>query len=133
MDHPPVGDGVETGLTQNATIARRRRWHHRRDLRFLIVVGAVLAAYYGYGFTTSFERVTDRLQARLAQGPARVNITITTRFAPEAFHMGLYQEYGSLRGTKGNTALLFRVKPSNVDSLSRRYWITEIDLIPSKR
>ena len=118
---------------QNAAVARPRRWHHRRDFRFLIVVGAVLAAYYGHGFATSFDRVTDRLYARLAQHPPRVNIAVTTRFAPEAFHMGLYQEYGSLRGTKGNTAILFRVKPSDVESLSRRYWITEIDLIPSNR
>lgn len=124
---------MEAGLTQNSTVARRRRWYQRRDLRFLIVVGAVLAAYNGHGFATSFDRVTDRLHARLAQNPPRVNITVTTRFAPEAFHMGLYQEYGSLRGTKGKTALLFRVKPSDIESLSRRYWITEIDLIPSNR
>ncbi len=112
--------------------ARHRRWHQRRDLRFLILVGAVLAAYYGYGFATSFDRVTDRLHARLAQHPARVNIAVTTEFAPEAFHMALYQDYGSMRGTRGKTAILFRVRPSDIATLSRRYWITEIDLIPPK-
>ena len=37
-----------------------------------------------------------------------------------------------MRGTKGNTAILFRVTPSAVAQLSRRYWIEEIDL-ESKR
>ncbi len=97
-----------------------------------MVVGAVLAAYNGHGFVTSFERVTERLHVRLAQRPARVNIAVTTEFAPESFHMALYQEYGSMRGTRGNTAILFRVKPSDIESLSRRYWIKQIDLIPSK-
>lgn len=124
---------METGLTPNAAVARHRRWHRRRDLRFLMFVGAVLAAYYGHGFATSFDRVTERLHARLAQHPGRVNIAITTEFAPEAFHMALYQDYGSMRGTKGNTAILFRVRPSDIEALSRRYWITEIDLIPSNR
>ena len=107
----------------------RWRWIYRRDLRFLALVGAVLAAYFGYGYLTSFDRVTDRLAARLAQSPSRVNIAITTNFAPEAFHMELYQRFGSLRGTKGNTAVLFRVTPSAVAQLSHRYWIKEIDLV----
>lgn len=124
---------MAAGLTPNTAVARRRRWHQRRDLRFLIMVGAVLAAYYGYGFATSFDRVTDRLHARLAQHPARVNIAVTTEFAPEAFHMALYQDYGSMRGTRGKTAILFRVRPSDIATLSRRYWITEIDLIPPQR
>ena len=107
----------------------RRRWIYRRDLRFLVLVGAVLASYFGYGYVTSFDRVTHRLADRLAENPPRVNIAIMTKFAPEAFHMEVYQRYGSLRGTKGNTAILFRVTPSAVAQLSRRYWITKIDLV----
>ena len=118
---------------RDRSAASRRRWHHRRDLRFLMVVGAVLAAYFGFGYATSFDRVTARLSARLAEDPSRVNIAVTTRFAPEAFHMELYQRYGSLRGTRGNTAILFRVKPSAVGQLSRRYWIHRIDLAASDK
>lgn len=114
-------------------IVRARRWHRRRDLRFLMVVGAVLAAYYGYGHATSAGRITDRLHARLAEGPGRVNIVVTTGFAPEAFHMGVYQRYGSMRGTQGNGAILFRVRQSDVAWLSRRYWVEKVDLAPSTR
>jgi len=116
-----------------ARIARPRRWHRRRDLRFLMVVGAMLAAYHGYGYATGSGRITDRLHARLAENPGRVNIVVTTGFAPETFHMGVYQRYGSMRGTQGNGAILFRVRPSDVAWLSRLYWVEKIDLAPSTR
>lgn len=111
--------------------AQRRRWLDRRDLRFVMAVGAILLAYFGYGYATSFDRITARLSDQLANNPSRVNIAITTNFAPEAFHMELYQRFGSMRGTTGNTALLFRVRPSAVAELSRRYWIKKIDLVSS--
>ncbi len=110
-----------------------RRWHRRRDVRFVAVIMACLAAYYGYGFATSSARITDRLQARLAQDPARVNIDVTAKFPPEAFHMGVFQRYGSMRGTSGRTATLFRVKPADVKFLSRKYWIEKIDLAAVRR
>ena len=47
--------------------------------------------------------------------------------------MGRYQRYGSMRGTQGNGAILFRVRPSDVVWLSRRYWIEKVDLAPSTR
>ena len=122
-----------TSLTGDGSAISRRRWFHRRDLRFLMTVGAILAAYFGYGYATSFDRVTTRLALLLAENPSRVNISVTTKFAPEAFHMELYQRYGSLRGTKGNSAILFRVKPSAVAQLSRRYWIRQIDLVSSNK
>ena len=43
-----------------------------------------------------------------------MNIEVTTEFPPEAFHMGIYQNLGSVRGSKGNTTTLFRVKPADV-------------------
>ena len=61
------------------------------------------------------------------------NVVVTTAFAPKAFHMGLYQRYGSMRGTQGNGAILFRVRPSDIVWLWRRYWIEKIDLAPSTR
>ena len=123
-----------TSLTRNRSAAPRRRWFYRRDLRFMMTVGAILLAYFAYGYATSFGRVTERLSVRLAENPSRVNIAVTTNFPPEAFHMELYQSFGSLRGTTGNTAILFRVKPSAVAQLSRRYWITKIDLVsPDKK
>lgn len=124
-----MGHGVETGLTvPDASQPVRRRWYHRRDLRFVMVVAAILAAYYGYAFATGSGRITDRLHARLAEYPKRVNINVTTKFPPEAFHIGIYQRYGGMRGTRGSTATIFRVRPSDIRRLSRKYWIERIEL-----
>lgn len=109
---------------------RGRRWHHRRDARFLIVVGVILGLYYGHGYVNGPSRISDRLHERLDQGENRVNILVTSKFPPEVFHMGVYQELGSVRGTTGSTTTLYKVKPANVRALSRRYWIEKIDLAP---
>ncbi len=115
-------------MGQPNTKFRRRRWHHRRDIRFLIVVAAVLAAYSGYGYVTGPGRTTDRLQAALDMDPPTVNIRVTAKFAPEAFHMGVYQDLGAMRGNKGNTTTLYRVTPGNVRKLARKYWVERVDL-----
>jgi hypothetical protein len=107
---------------------RRRRWYHRRDIRFLIVVAAILGGYSGYGYITGPGRISDRLQAALDRDPPTVNIRITAKFPPEAFHIGVYQNYGAMRGSEGSTTTLFRMKPSDVRMLSRKYWVERVDL-----
>ena len=113
---------------QASTEFRRRRWFHRRDLRFLIVVAAILMVYSGYGYVTGPGRITDRLQAALDRDPPTVNIRVTAKFPPEIFHIGVYQNHGAMRGTDGNTTTLFRVTPGDVRTLSRKYWVERVDL-----
>ncbi len=113
---------------QASTEFRRRRWHHRRDIRFLIAVAAILRVYFGYGYVTGPGRITDRLQAALDSDPPTVNIRVTAKFPPEIFHIGVYQNHGAMRGTDGNTTTLFRVTPGDVRDLSRKYWVERVDL-----
>ncbi len=109
---------------------RKRRWHHRRDVRFLLVVTVCLAIFIGYGYFTGPTRITDRLHKALDAGPERVNIVVTAKFPPEEFHMGIYQDVGAMRGSDGKSSTLFRVKPRDVQALARHYWIERIDLAP---
>jgi hypothetical protein len=111
---------------------RKRRWHHRRDVRFMLVVVACFAIFVGYGHITGPSRISDRLRAALDAGPKRVNIVVTAKFPPEEFHMGIYQDVGAMRGSKGKSSTLFRVKPRDVKMLARHYWIVNIDLAPKK-
>lgn len=109
----------------------RRSWTYRRDVRFVLFVGLIVGGYQLWGYVTGPTRLTDRLAAQLAAGPKRLNIVVTSKFAPEAFHMGIYQELGSMRGSSGNSATLYRVRPAGVRKLSRYYWIEQIDLAKS--
>ena len=112
----------------------KRHWHNRRDVRFLFVVTVCLAIFIGYGYVTGPSRISDRLQTALDAGPERVNIVVTAKFPPEEFHMGIYQDVGAMRGSKGKSSTLFRVKPRDVQALARHYWIERIDLAsPLKR
>jgi hypothetical protein len=135
MDHPALGPGVDADLKmagdeENPTAFRKRRWHRRRDIRFLAVVALYLAIFNGYGYFTGPSRISDRLQQALDTGAARVNIVVTAKFPPEEFHLGIYQDVGAMRGSKGNTSTLFRVKRADVRALARHYWIDRIDLAP---
>lgn len=120
-------------LTRSSSKPRKRRWYHRRDVRFLIVIGALLVIYFGAGFVQGPSRISESLHEKLGEDPKTVNIEVTTEFPPEAFHMGVYQNLGSVRGSKGNTTTLFRVKPADVRWLSRKYWIERIDLAPDPK
>ncbi len=114
---------------QASTEFRRRRWYHRRDIRFVTVVAAILAAYSGYGYATGPGRITDRLRVALDRDPATVDIRVTAKFPPEIFHIGVYQNHGAMRGTEGSTTTLFRVTPGDVRALSRKYWVERVDLV----
>ena len=117
---------AEAEPTQGAF--RRRRWYHRRDVRFVGVVAATLIAFYSYGFITGPDKISSALAELLSSGKTRINIQVETLFAPEAFHISVYQDLGSMRGSEGKITTLHRVKPADVHTLSRKYWVAKIDL-----
>jgi len=119
--------------TQALTAPKKRPWHGRRDIRFIIAVAVFVAMFYGHGYINGPLRLSDDLRIALGENPAKVDIVITSKFPPEQFHMSIFQDLGSLRGTKGGKAILFGVRPADVRSLSRRYWIVNIDLAKKSR
>lgn len=108
-----------------------KRWSEHPTVRFLALALALLAAYHGYLYVTGPSRMTDRLRARLAQGPPTVNVLVTVKFPPEEFHIRLLQQVGNMRGVEGSTAKLYTVSPAAVRYVSRHYWIHRIDLAPA--
>ena len=115
------------------TARKLTRWGEHPTVRFLALAFALLAAYNGYLYLTGPSRMTDRLRARLAQGPATVNVLVTAKFPPEEFHIRLLQQVGNMRGVEGSTAKLYGVSPADVRYLARHYWIRTIDLAPDGR
>jgi hypothetical protein len=108
------------------------RWREHPTVRFLALALGLLAAYHGYLYATGPSRMSDRLRARLAEGPAAVDVLVTAKFPPEEFHVRLFQQAGNMRGVEGSTATLYAVPPAGVRDLARHYWIRAIDLAPGR-
>ena len=112
---------IETGF-------RRRRWYHRRDVRFVSLIAAFVIAFQAYGYITGPSRIGGDVQARIDQGAETIDILVTANFKAEAFHMEIYQELGALAGEEGDAVIVRRVSPDEIRFLSRKYWIKSIDL-----
>ena len=71
---------------------RTRRWYQRRDVVFIIVVTAIVAVYYAYGYVTGPGRITAELHAALDADPKRMNIVITPEIRPRTVPHGCFPE-----------------------------------------
>ncbi len=102
-----------------------RRLLGHRTARFLLVVAALWAAWEGFTAVTAPRRIDAALGPALAGGRP-VSVAVTLGFAPEDFHVRLFQEYGVVSGVRGTTVLLDRVRPDDVRRIARHYWVRRI-------
>jgi hypothetical protein len=107
-----------------------RRWYHRRDARFVLVVFGLVAVFYSWSYITGPSRLSINLSKLIENQETPVNLVITTNFPAQEFHLGVFQEVGTIRGSKGRDTLLYKVKPKDIRMLSRKYWIEQIDIAP---
>jgi hypothetical protein len=120
-------------LDEVRPVRRRRAWYQRRDILFVVFVGAILLAVQAYGLVTGPTRITDALSAALDENPRNLSLLVTANFPPERFHTNVYNTIGVQRGTEGSTTLIVRVKPSDVRWISQQYWVKQVDLAPQKK
>jgi len=78
---------------------------------------------------TAPQRIDPPLQAALRLRTP-VAVAITLGFAPENFHIRLFQGYGVVSGVQGTTVLLNRVSPDDLRRIARYYWVKRISLQP---
>ena len=98
-----------------------------RTVGFLLVVGLLwVGAEVGLRLTAP-GRIDPPLARALARDAA-VDVAVTLGFAPEDFHIRLFQGYGVVRGVQGATVLLNRVRSDDVWRIARRYWVRKIAL-----
>jgi hypothetical protein len=98
-----------------------------RTVVFLLVVAALAGVWETYTVLAAPRRLAPELAAALAR-QARVNVAVRLGFAPEEFHIRLFQGYGVVRGVQGTTVLLDRVRAEDVGRLARYYWVHTITL-----
>jgi len=108
---PGAGDAV-------TALRHRTAW-------FLLVVGLAWGGWELYVSATVPRRLDPALAAALA-GPAPVDVAVTLGFAPEDFHIRVFQGHGVVSGVRGTTVLLRRVPPDDVRRMARYYWVRRI-------
>src|SRR5207245_11296994 len=89
------------------------RWRRHPTARFLALALAVLAVYHGYLYLAGPSRMTDRLRARLTEGPSTVDVLVTAKLPPEEFHIRLLPQVGIMRGVQDSTAQLYALTAAN--------------------
>ena len=96
-----------------------------RSVMFLLVVIVAWGGWEAFLTLTAPRRIDAALHTALEREP-RVNVAVTLGFAPEDFHVRLFQEHGVVSGVKGTTVLLNRVRPEDVRRIARHYWVQRI-------
>jgi hypothetical protein len=92
---------------------------------FLLVVVVAWGGWDLFLTLTAPGRIEPALQPAL-RGRAPVAVAITLGFAPENFHIRLFQSYGIVSGVRGNTVFVNRVSPDDLRRISRYYWVKRI-------
>jgi hypothetical protein len=96
-----------------------------RTIAFLLVVLVAWGAWEAFTRLSARGRIDAELQGALAREPL-VNIAVTLGFAPEDFHIRLFQGHGVVSGVRGTTVLLNRVPRGEVERIARYYWVRRI-------
>lgn len=57
----------------------------------------------------------------------RVSALISLPFAPERFHILVFQRFGRVSGTDGNSVELRNIDKSQLNTIARYYWVKRIE------
>ena len=67
---------------------------------------------------------------KIAPFPAdreRVNVLATLPFPAERFHVLVFQGYGRVSGTTGNTVEIRGVRKGDLRAIARHYWVRRVE------
>jgi hypothetical protein len=96
-----------------------------RSVMFLLAAAVVWGGWELFLAVTAPGRIDPALQPSLRER-APVAVSITLGFAPENFHIRLFQSYGVVSGVRGTTVLVNRVSPDDLRRIARYYWVRRI-------
>jgi hypothetical protein len=103
-----------------------RLLRHRTAL-FLLVLAVLWAGWETLLAASAPGRLDGAVRLALDR-ESRLNVAVALGFAPEDFHVRLFQGYGVVSGVRGTTVLLNRVRPEDVRRIARYYWVRRITL-----
>ncbi|MBI4637287.1 MAG: hypothetical protein HY727_13145 [Candidatus Rokubacteria bacterium] len=108
-------------MTLSGMLGRLRH----RTVGFLLTVALGWGAWEAFVRVTAPGRIDPAVEATLRREPA-VDVAVTLGFAPEDFHIRLFQTYGVVSGVRGTTVLMNRVRGEDVHRIARHYWVQRI-------
>lgn len=97
----------------------------QRSALFVLVVAAAWGGWELFLAATAPGRIDPALQPAL-RDRAPIAVAITLGFAPENFHIRLFQSYGIVSGVQGRTVLMNRVSPDDLRRIAHYYWVERI-------
>lgn len=67
--------------------------------------------------------------AKIAPGLTgeRVNVLVTLPFAPERFHVLVFQRYGRVSGTRDDAVEVRGVRREDLRYVARHYWVRKVE------
>lgn len=65
-----------------------------------------------------------------AQG--RVNALVTLRFAPERFHVLVFQQHGRVSGTHDASIEVRGIRKEDLNAVARPYWVKRVEPLPAQ-
>src|SRR5215211_5911351 len=93
------------------------------------VLAAGLAFYVGWQIWLTLA-APGKIAADFPAPAERVDILVTLPFAPERFHVQLFQAYGRVSGTRDNAIEVRGVKRADLTSVARPYWVRRVEPLP---
>ena len=103
-----------------------------RTVVFLLAVVAAAAGWEGFIHLAAPGKLDPALATALGR-ESYVNIAVQLPFAPEDFHVRVFQSHGVVSGVRGTTVLLNRVRPEDVWQIARYYWVRMVTLEGARR
>lgn len=102
-------------------------WLRHRTVAFLLAIVVLWGGWEAYLRVSASWRLGEDVTRALSRQPL-VNVAVTLGFAPEEFHVRLFQTHGVVGGVRGHTVLLNRVTAQEVARIGRYYWVRRVVL-----
>ncbi|WP_326542387.1 hypothetical protein [Pseudorhodoferax sp.] len=104
----------------------RPRWLRSGRARLLLGVLALYLLWQAWLSIAAPSKVSPEIE----RGKPRVNVMVSLPFEPERFHVLMFQKYGRVSGTAGNTVEVRGVPQEQLHAMARHYWVSRIDPLP---
>jgi hypothetical protein len=100
-----------------------RRLLRQRPVRVTAILVAAFLAYQAEAAWTGSAKLRE---AGLASVQQRVHVELRLAFAPEPFHVAIFQDAGRLIRVDGPRVFLMDVPPDRLRDLASRYWVKAV-------